>query len=135
LDDTTVTDMARSWRHIERLELQSYYGTAAPRATLQCLEAFPKYCPHLTKLSIAFDATVIPTSQGNLSLESLKNLDVEASPIATAPPVARFIASIFPSLKNITTLPDSLDGDAEWEVGPEALQYDRHWKEVASILR
>ncbi|KAJ6460443.1 hypothetical protein DFH09DRAFT_1230040 [Mycena vulgaris] len=137
LDDITVTDMARSWRHIERLELQSYYGTAAPRATLQCLEAFPKYCPHLTKLSIAFDATVIPTSHGDLSLESLKNLDVEASPIATAPPVARFIASIFPSLKNITTLPDSLDGDAEWEadVGPEALQYDRHWKEVGSILR
>ncbi|KAJ6583628.1 hypothetical protein DFH09DRAFT_1029228 [Mycena vulgaris] len=137
LDDTTVTDMARSWPHIERLELQSYYGTTAPRATLQCLEAFPKYCPHLIKLSIAFDATVIPTSPGDLSLESLKNLDVEASPIATAPPVARFIASIFPSLKNITTLPDSLGGDAEWEadVGPEAFQYDRHWKEVASILR
>ncbi|KAJ6583613.1 hypothetical protein DFH09DRAFT_1144754 [Mycena vulgaris] len=134
LDDTTVTD---SWRHIERLELQSYYGTVAPRATLQCLEAFPKYCRHLTKLSIAFDATVIPTSYGDLALESLTNLDVEASPIATAPPVARFIASIFPSLKNITTLPDSFGGDAEWEadVGPEAFQYDRHWKEVASILR
>ncbi|KAJ7491675.1 hypothetical protein B0H11DRAFT_2007411 [Mycena galericulata] len=137
LDDTTVTDMARSWRHIESLELQTYYGTTAPRTTLQCLVAFPKYCPHLTKLSIAFDATVIPTSQGDLSLERLKDLDVEASPIATAAPVARFIASIFPSLEDITTLPDSLDGDVEWEadVGPEALQYDRHWKEVASILQ
>ncbi|KAF7372666.1 hypothetical protein MVEN_00129900 [Mycena venus] len=80
LDDPTVTDMARSWRHIECLELQSYYGTAAPRTTLQCLEAFPKYCPHLSKLSIAFDALVIPTSPGDLSLESLKHLDVEASP-------------------------------------------------------
>ncbi|KAJ7473657.1 hypothetical protein B0H11DRAFT_1340284 [Mycena galericulata] len=137
LDDATITDMARSWRHIECLELQSYYGTAAPRTTLQCLEAFPKYCPHLTKLSIAFDATVIPTSQSDLSLESLKDLDVEASPIATAPPVAHFIASIFPSLEDITTLPDSLGGDVQWEadVGPEALQYDRHWKEVASILQ
>ncbi|KAJ6450409.1 hypothetical protein C8R45DRAFT_1083977 [Mycena sanguinolenta] len=137
LDDTTVTDMARSWRHMERLELQSYYGTPAPRATLQCLEAFPKYCPHLTKLSIAFNATVIPTSYSDLSLESLKSLDVEASPIATAPPVARFIASIFPMLKDISTFLDSLDGDAEWEadVAPETFQYDRHWKEVVSILR
>ncbi|KAJ7028222.1 hypothetical protein C8F04DRAFT_67905 [Mycena alexandri] len=135
LDDATVTDMARSWRHIERLEFQSYYGTPAPRATLQCLAAFSKYCPHLTKLAIAFDATVIPTAQGDLSLESLKSLDVESSPIATAPPVAHFIARIFPSLTDITTLIDSLDGDAEWEadVGPQTLQYDRHWKDVAAI--
>ncbi|KAJ7762437.1 hypothetical protein B0H14DRAFT_3510822 [Mycena olivaceomarginata] len=137
LDDTTVTDMARSWRRIERLELQSYYGTPGPRATLRCLEAFPRYCPHLTKLCMAFDATVIPTQKRDHSLESLTNLDVEASPIATTPPVAQFIGSIFPSLKNISTLVDSLDGDAEWEadVEPEAFQYDRHWKEVASILR
>ncbi|KAJ7301284.1 hypothetical protein DFH08DRAFT_104200 [Mycena albidolilacea] len=136
LDDTTVTDMARSWRHIECLELQSYYGNAAPRATLQCLEAFPKYCPHLTKLSITFDATVIPTSQSDLSLACLKNLDVEASPISTALPVARFLARMFPSLKNISTLRDSLDGEDEWEedVGPEAIQYDPQWKEVESML-
>ncbi|KAJ6451429.1 hypothetical protein C8R45DRAFT_1042058, partial [Mycena sanguinolenta] len=74
LDDTTVTDMARSWHHIERLDLPSYY-------------------------------------LHDLSLESLKNLDVEASPIVTAPPVARFIASIFPRLKNITTILDSAAGD------------------------
>ncbi|KAJ7020311.1 hypothetical protein C8F04DRAFT_1144741 [Mycena alexandri] len=133
LDDAVVTDMARSWRCIERLELQTYYGTPAPRATLQCLEAFPKYCPHLVKLSIAFDATVIPTTQGGLVLESLKSLDVESSPITTALPVARFIASIFPRLKDITTLIDSLDGDAEWEadLGPETLECEGYWKEVA----
>ncbi|KAJ7732461.1 hypothetical protein B0H16DRAFT_1893081 [Mycena metata] len=135
LDDATITDMARSWRQIECLEFQSYYGTPAPRATLQCLAAFPKYCPHLTKLSIAFDATAIPTAHGDLSLEGLKRLDVEPSPIAAARPVAHFIARIFPGLTHITTLADSLDGDPDWEadVGPQALQYDRHWKEVAAI--
>ncbi|KAJ7696349.1 hypothetical protein B0H16DRAFT_1841652 [Mycena metata] len=135
LDDATITDMARSWRHIERLEFQSYYGTPAPRATLQCLAAFPKYCPHLIKLSLAFDATIIPTAQGDLSLESLKSLDVESSPIAAARPVARFIARIFPSLTDITTLIDFLDEDPEWEadVGPQVLQYDQHWKDVAAI--
>ncbi|KAJ7711233.1 hypothetical protein B0H14DRAFT_3021211 [Mycena olivaceomarginata] len=136
LDDTTVTDMARSWRHIERLEFQSYYGNTRPRATLQCLEAFPKYCPHLTKLSMTFDATVIPTSHADLSLACLKNLDVEASPISTALPVARFLTRIFPNLEDISTLRDSLDGDEDWEAdaGPEALQYDPQWKEVESML-
>jgi hypothetical protein len=136
LDDTTVTDMARSWRRIERLEFQSYYGNAAPRATLRCLEAFPKYCPHLAKLSISFDASVFPTSPADLTLGCLKHLDVEASPISRALPVARFLGRIFPSLGNISTLRDSLDGDGDWEmeVGPAALQYDHHWKQVASIL-
>ncbi|KAJ7199052.1 hypothetical protein GGX14DRAFT_664794 [Mycena pura] len=59
LDDSTVTDMARSWPRIECLKLQSYYCNTAPRATLQCLEAFPKYCPHLTTLYLPFDATVV----------------------------------------------------------------------------
>ncbi|KAJ7709104.1 hypothetical protein B0H14DRAFT_3023551 [Mycena olivaceomarginata] len=74
-----------------------------------CLEAFPKYCPHLTKLSITFDATVIPTSQADLSLACLKNLDHSQ--------FARFLARMFPSLKNISTLRDSLDGEDEWEEG------------------
>ncbi|KAJ7696343.1 hypothetical protein B0H16DRAFT_1750358 [Mycena metata] len=96
---------------------------------------FAKYCPHLIKLSIAFDATTIPTAQGDLSLESLKSLNVESSPIAAARPVARFIARIFPSLTDITTLIDSLDKDPEWEadVGPQVLQYDQYWKDVAAI--
>ncbi|KAJ7017941.1 hypothetical protein C8F04DRAFT_1243606 [Mycena alexandri] len=135
LDDATVTDMARSWRHIERLEFQSYYGTPAPRTTLQCLEAFSKYCPRLTKLALAFDVTVLPMSQGDRSLESLESLDVDASPIAEALLVAGFIARIFPSLTDITTLVDFLERDAEWEVdvGPAALEYDWHWKEMAAI--
>ncbi|KAJ6586044.1 hypothetical protein B0H19DRAFT_1228187 [Mycena capillaripes] len=136
LDDTTVTDMARSWRQIQRLEFQSYYGNAAPRTTLRCLEAFAKYCPHLAKLSISFDATVFPTSPADFTLGCLTHLDVEASPISRALPVARILAHIFPSLGNISTLRDSLDGDTDWEaeVGPAALQYDRQWKHVASIL-
>ncbi|KAJ7190365.1 hypothetical protein GGX14DRAFT_605922 [Mycena pura] len=136
LDDTTVTDMARSWPHIEHLELQSYYGNTSPRATLQCLEAFPKYCPHLTKLCIAFDATVIPTSQANLSLQCLQVLDVEASPISTILPVAQVLTRIFPTLRAILTIRDSFDGDEYWEeeVGPQALQYDRLWQDVVSLL-
>ncbi|KAF8149233.1 hypothetical protein K438DRAFT_1779421 [Mycena galopus ATCC 62051] len=143
LDDTTVTDLARSWPHIEKLEFQSYYGNLAPRATLRCLEAFPRYCPRLTKLAIAFDATVIPIptlKETDLSLVCLKmkNLDVEASPIETARPVGKFLTRIFPRLREISTLGDSLflGGQDEWEtdVGQQVLQYDRKWKKVAFIL-
>ncbi|KAJ7190366.1 hypothetical protein GGX14DRAFT_605930 [Mycena pura] len=84
--------------------LQSFFGNTAPRATLQCLEAFPKYCPHLTKLCITFDATVIPTSHADLSLQCLQVLDVEASPISTILPVAQFLTRIFPTLRAISTL-------------------------------
>ncbi|KAJ7730053.1 hypothetical protein B0H14DRAFT_2640310 [Mycena olivaceomarginata] len=61
----------------------------------------------------------------------------EAGMSARALPVTRFLARMFPSLKNISTLRDTLDGDDDWEadVGPEALQYDPQWKEVASMLQ
>ncbi|KAF8186189.1 hypothetical protein K438DRAFT_1973555 [Mycena galopus ATCC 62051] len=138
LDDATVTDLARSWRYITYLELQSYYGNVAPRVTLQGLEAFSKHCPHLTKLTITFNATVIPTSEAELSLacSKLQHLEVEASSISIALPVAQFLARIFPSLKSISTIRDSIAGDEEWEadVGPAAVQFDHHWKEAASLL-
>ncbi|KAF8186150.1 hypothetical protein K438DRAFT_1039691 [Mycena galopus ATCC 62051] len=138
LDDATVTDLARSWRYIKCLEFQSYYGNVAPRVTLQGLEAFSKHCPHLTKLTITFDATVIPTSQAEPSRGCLKlqHLDVEASPIATALPVALFLARIFPRLRSISTIQDIIAGDDDWkaDVGPNALHYDRYWKNVAPLL-
>ncbi|KAJ6569330.1 hypothetical protein B0H19DRAFT_1066085 [Mycena capillaripes] len=73
----------------------------------------------------------------DLTLGCLKHLDVEASPISRALPVARFLARIFPSLGNISTLRDSLVGNVDWEakMGPAALQYDRQWKQVASVLK
>ncbi|KAJ7192797.1 hypothetical protein GGX14DRAFT_479550 [Mycena pura] len=130
LDDSTVTDMARSWPYIQCLELQSYYGHVAPRprATLQCLEAFPKYCPHLTTLCLAFDATVIPTSQAGLSLQCLQALRVEASPISTALPVAQFLKRNFPSLRTISTSVE------DWGEDAGTGQYEHLWRNVVSLL-
>ncbi|KAJ7612720.1 hypothetical protein FB45DRAFT_302910 [Roridomyces roridus] len=136
MDDTTATDMARSWPHIQRLELQSFYGTPVPPATLQCLQAFAKYCPHLTKLCMSFDATVIPDSHGDLSLESLEHLDVEGSPIRDAACVAPYIKAIFPKLRSIGTLLDSLEGDHELGAGvvPGVVGSHAGWKNVETLL-
>ncbi|KAJ7612589.1 hypothetical protein FB45DRAFT_1009222 [Roridomyces roridus] len=137
LDDAIVTDMARSWRHIEKLNIESFYGTAAPRTTLRCLDSFAQYCPKLNKLGIVFNATVVPTSNSSFSLPSLETLDVEASPISNPRPVALYLARIFPGLKTIETLIDSLDGNIEWEatVLPEASEYDERWKKVDSMMK
>ncbi|KAJ7630208.1 hypothetical protein FB45DRAFT_1058256 [Roridomyces roridus] len=104
LDAAIVTDMARSWRHIEKPDIESFYGTAAPRTTLRCLQAFAQYCSKLTKLGISGDSR-----RRGLS-------DFEPTP------VAMYLARIFPGLKTIETLIDSLDGNIEWEatVLPEA---------------
>ncbi|KAJ7190036.1 hypothetical protein GGX14DRAFT_53999, partial [Mycena pura] len=126
LDDSTVTDMARSWPYIECLQLRSYLCYPVPRATLQCLEAFPAYCPHLTTLCLTLDATVIPTSTAEISLPCLQELAVEASPISTSLPVAQFITRIFPSLRNISTQ------DKDFRLG--AKQYSRLWRDVVSLL-
>ncbi|KAJ7612587.1 hypothetical protein FB45DRAFT_1036809 [Roridomyces roridus] len=56
-------------------------------------------------------------------LESLKQLDVEASPITEVDvkSVARYLAHLFPRLKMLETLVDSLEGetDREEELIPE----------------
>ncbi|KAJ7630205.1 hypothetical protein FB45DRAFT_1150137 [Roridomyces roridus] len=143
LDDDTIFHMARSWPHIERLELRSHHGTASPRATLRCLKSFNQFCTKLTKLCMPFDATVgvlpaVLTVWQCVPLESLKELDVEGSPITEVhvKSVARYFAYLFPRLKMLETLVNSLEGETEREeqLIPEALGYHPHWKTVAGIL-
>ncbi|KAJ7612606.1 hypothetical protein FB45DRAFT_1036828 [Roridomyces roridus] len=85
LDDTTVTDMARSWPYIQLLDFPSFYGAPAPRAALQCLHAFPKYCHHLTKLCISFNHPAVPdilaSHAGWKDVESLIIVQYVVSPI------------------------------------------------------
>ncbi|KAJ7612605.1 hypothetical protein FB45DRAFT_874823 [Roridomyces roridus] len=139
LDNTTVTDMARSWPRIESIELQSYYGYPAPRATLLCLESFPQNCPHLIKLCIDFDATMIPSArvhaEAPLSLRRLETLGVGGSPITSASNVAAFIGTLFPNLRNIERLLRSWNGSTSTTtVVREAVEYDQRWGDMASLL-
>ncbi|KAJ7612607.1 hypothetical protein FB45DRAFT_1036829 [Roridomyces roridus] len=138
LDDATVVDMTRSWPHVESLRLQTCFGPSSPRTTLCCLKAFAQYCPRLAMLSIPFDATVVPSeSQGDFYLKDLTHLDVDASPISAADPVAQFIARICPRLRHVRSLLDVEHGAEEREANmvPEASAYDVIWREVASIVQ
>ncbi|KAJ7630183.1 hypothetical protein FB45DRAFT_1150117 [Roridomyces roridus] len=123
LDDDTVEAMARSWRRVERLELQAQFGNPAPRASVGCLRAFVKYCPNLVGLYMTFDARVIPPSldESPIIQKSLESLIVATSPIEveSAQSIAEFMAGVFPSLKD------------EWE---RAYPNFRGWREVKSLL-
>jgi len=46
LDDGIITEMARAWRNLERLQLRSH-STYQSRCTLLSLGAFAQYCPRL----------------------------------------------------------------------------------------
>ncbi|KAJ7630211.1 hypothetical protein FB45DRAFT_1150145 [Roridomyces roridus] len=83
-----------------------------------------------------FDATVIPTSSSQFSLDKLESLGVDASPISKARPVAEFLAGIFPRLNDFDTLADAVD-DEEWEedVVPQTFDYHRRWKKVEAMLK
>ncbi|KAJ7630187.1 hypothetical protein FB45DRAFT_792684 [Roridomyces roridus] len=147
VDDATVTDMARTWPRIERLELRSYRGTPNPRATLQCLEVLAKECPRLTHLGIALDASSVPKlrlgvrgkGSSTSTSTSLRHLDVGDSPISRPTSVAKWMKHVFPRLVGIKTLTDDLElkkGQSEAGEGlvDGTVRYGRHWKKVLSIL-
>ncbi|KAJ7661760.1 hypothetical protein B0H17DRAFT_1212157 [Mycena rosella] len=93
-DNDTIAEMACAWRRIEVLNLSSY-------------------CPHLSRLCITFDGTIIPDTATApcIPQESLKHLEVEHSAISTPISVARFLSAIFPALETIDTIREFEDNE------------------------
>ncbi|KAJ7089912.1 hypothetical protein C8R44DRAFT_957724 [Mycena epipterygia] len=131
LDDEMITDMARAWPQLEKLEI-STYPFHRPRSTLLGLHALAQHCPRLRKLEMLFNASIVPPPPTPSDCR-LVVLEVSRSPIADALPVARFISAIFPHVREVTT---DLDGyaAADDDGGQEALGYHRLWIEVAALL-
>ncbi|KAJ7633994.1 hypothetical protein B0H17DRAFT_1187522 [Mycena rosella] len=139
LDNDTVAEMARAWHRIEVLTLSSHYAFPAhPRINPQCLDFFARYCPHLSRLCITFDGTILPyTSTATcVPQESLTHVAVEYSTISAPISVARFLSAIFPALETIDTdreFDDNEDLDA-LALYTEAIGHHRHWKEVETLI-
>ncbi|KAJ7174808.1 hypothetical protein C8R46DRAFT_1252898, partial [Mycena filopes] len=108
LDDALVENLASAWPRIEIVQLTSHSSCRLPpRVTLEGIYAFAKSCPNLEDLAIAFDAGFMPKIHINgkrrvvqLRLESI---DVLHSPILNPRAVARFLGTIFPGLRTVTT--------------------------------
>ncbi|KAJ6540560.1 hypothetical protein B0H19DRAFT_1381621 [Mycena capillaripes] len=138
LDDATAADLARAWPHLEELRMSSYgLSRSLPNTTLECLHSFATWCPRLASLTITLDGTSAPNPPSPTSQHALKSINVAHSRISTAIiPVARFLSTIFPDLKRVTTSRDGLDNEDPEEVRlhGEAIAFHDSWKEVELLL-
>ncbi|KAJ6564712.1 hypothetical protein B0H19DRAFT_1259129 [Mycena capillaripes] len=115
LDDAAVEELACSSPQIEVLRLVVGFTTHAPRTTLACLHSFAQHCPHLRHLTIAFDATSVPSSDAN---------------------PGAFPLQCFPDLEQIETHREYDDNEDEEElaVHGDAIRLHNHWEEVQELL-
>ncbi|KAJ7717022.1 hypothetical protein B0H16DRAFT_1612348 [Mycena metata] len=144
LDDGAVSDFARALPHVMTFSLTARFPTQIPRTTLACLHSFAQYCPRLVGLTIALDATTVPTidlnqsQAGGVLHPALRRLYVQHSPVGRAMSVARFISFVFPRLNAIQThreyeANDENDEEDMLDHG-EAIRHHNRWKEVEGLL-
>jgi hypothetical protein len=96
LDDTSLSDVARTWPRITTLILRE--PGHSPRITLLGLVLLAQYCTKLETLAIHLDARSVPpaTPSPRVKCEALTSVDVMQSPISEPRQVASFIYDIFP---------------------------------------
>ncbi|KAJ7141942.1 hypothetical protein C8R43DRAFT_1071564 [Mycena crocata] len=144
IDNATVRDLAHAWPHLVILDLEDTFEFPRPNVDLECLDSFARYCPHLQKLQISLDASVVPLPQpGGAALavqDRLTSFIAGCSAIEDPSTVARFLADRFPALRYISTWREDPDEEEELreELPPgegEAFMFHDRWKEVESLLR
>ncbi|KAJ7469084.1 hypothetical protein FB451DRAFT_1091817 [Mycena latifolia] len=135
LDDAAVEQMARAWPRIQTLELEESHSPAHQRATIGCLRALGRHCPHLESLHMTFDASVVPPhpppdppASAAAPHDRLRYLYVAHSRIAHPERVAQFIASIFTDVKHLATYRVGIAGDAA------EIARRQRWKEAELLL-
>ncbi|KAJ7657443.1 hypothetical protein DFH06DRAFT_1409773 [Mycena polygramma] len=132
LDDDTILQMARAWPLIEILEMSTKIHGHPPRATSACLLAFARHCPHLSSLSMVFDATTIRAfnPETHVQQKRLHYLDVQHSPIANALDMAQILSRVFPNLQELETAYSWMEHFDDMELPV----HDQRWKEVQTVL-
>ncbi|KAJ7506103.1 hypothetical protein B0H11DRAFT_1974774 [Mycena galericulata] len=140
LDNDAMAELARVWPRIVTLHLRAHFSGHIPRATLSCLQSFAQHCPHLRRLTVVVDATVIPTPDADpmtrFVQRTLRALGVEHSPMANPISVTRFLSGVFPKLSEVQTQREYDDNDDEDELAEHGddIRLHNRWKEVQALL-
>jgi hypothetical protein len=120
LDSEDAEEIAKAWPRIVSLALDASKSNPPneekiTRLTLWGLTAFARHCPYLENLSLPIDAREVPGMlSGELIFDNvLSYLDVSFSPIRDPVSVAAFLSDIFPALRKIETLEQSVKD--QWE--------------------
>ncbi|KAJ7073487.1 hypothetical protein B0H15DRAFT_868825 [Mycena belliarum] len=148
-DNRTVADLASAWPRLKTLILKAG-GRRRPRNTLECLEAFARYCPDLEHMQIPLDAAPMPPEvrvRRRPEQRRLRLLNVARSPISAGTlEVAQVVSAVFPGLKALVARregcendddDDSDDDDSEdedWTRDGEGREFRALWKEVWAHL-
>ncbi|KAJ7620859.1 hypothetical protein DFH06DRAFT_1482460 [Mycena polygramma] len=134
LDDAAVDLLAKAWPRLRELTLQTNIMAPPIHLTLNALRSLAAHCPQLRSLDIEFDPTSVPPARegDRVVQESLESLSVGCSPILKPGPVARYLSSLFPNLRSISTAREDEDNEDPEEVENQgqAISYHRRWKEV-----
>ncbi|KAJ7610699.1 hypothetical protein DFH06DRAFT_1308588, partial [Mycena polygramma] len=134
LDDAAVDRLATAWPRLHELTLQTNIMAPPIHLTLNALRSLAAHCPQLNSLDIEFDPTPVPPARegDRVVQESLESLSVGCSPIVRPGPVARYLSSLFPNLRSISTAREDEDNEDPEEVehNGQAISYHRRWKQV-----
>ncbi|KAF7356912.1 hypothetical protein MVEN_01027000 [Mycena venus] len=103
-----------------------------PRVTLEGVYAFAKYCPYLRVLDMTFDASIVPeiNRTTRTTQRCLSRLNAGYSHITKPRPVAKFLSTIFPLLKTISTLHEAKGSITD----PQVVASHKGWKKVEEAL-
>ncbi|KAJ7922019.1 hypothetical protein B0H13DRAFT_137891 [Mycena leptocephala] len=131
LDDSLVSEMARSWPKLESLTLKPECPHHVDRhITLTGLCALAQSCHELRSIELDINATAIPAVVGQAQL-NLRKLHLPHSPIGNPSAVASFLFSVFPNLSEISATPTPFYAYEEDDL-VEA--YRMHWTAVGKTL-
>ncbi|KAG6918421.1 hypothetical protein DXG01_014600 [Tephrocybe rancida] len=127
IDNNTVERIARAWPGLVSLDFWGTYEPILSRVTLAALRSFAEHCPHLDNLSILLDGTVpcVPNTSPHLSIDSLRVLNVQSSPITDAGMAAAYLLKMTPNIDRI---------DSWWGLDEDSEERDAPWCEVIQLM-
>ncbi|KAJ7062625.1 hypothetical protein C8F01DRAFT_1134753 [Mycena amicta] len=131
IDDSTVVMLVHACPLLETLHLGPHNSTTL--LTLAVLIPIARHCPALRNLGLTLNTSPIPSShlpsltEERVVQDRLTELGVGYSRLVKEFPVARFLSSLFPSLREVYT-------SWAWHDTPESTEMNSRWKEVEKLL-
>ncbi|KAJ7204102.1 hypothetical protein GGX14DRAFT_647537 [Mycena pura] len=138
LHDCCLSEIARSWTRIRKLELITSSPNKKPVTTLSGLLALARHCRALKTLRLSLDTSSIPQAASTSDVVPqicLISIDVGFSALYDALNFARFISGIFPNLKSVLTYQDDKltyrvnQADEAWHAA-----HHQRWKEAEAHI-
>ncbi|TRM64824.1 hypothetical protein BD626DRAFT_235399 [Schizophyllum amplum] len=136
ITDTEYADLARSWPHLNTINLTGMCERDTPAvATLKALLPFAQ-CRELTDISLELNAVAVPphtTSPAQVVNDKVTSLSVGDAPIGVNSfAVALYLSKVYPKLD---TVQYECNPELEDEGEPETVRRQERWSTVETIFR